>query len=583
MKRNASLLALFAAASLLIVGFVNNRKPDSGSAGKVLLVLSTDCPVAMKYTPRINALVEKYAAKGFEFRALFPNDLESKVAVGRYCQDRSYTFPWELDLGAVETKKLGVQVLPSVLVFDAKGQKVYQGSLDDNKDVALVKRKYAEEALDAVLEGKKPATGKTEPFGCVLMPGEAPPAEGKANYAEHVAKILNQRCVECHRDGEVAPFSLTSYDTAKKWAPMIEKVTQSRRMPPWKAVPGYGEFRDENRLTELELETLRRWAQSGAPKGPADKEPVPPVFTSEWPLGTPDLVLTPDREYKLDAEGNDVYRHYVLKTNFKETRYVKAMAVKPGNPKVVHHVIAFLDDTGKSHAKDGEGGQPGYDTNGGGPGFLPDGSYGGWAPGLRAQKTPPGVAFELKPGATVVMQVHYHKSGKPETDRTRLGLYFAKEPIEKVMNLAWLANPMFRIPAGAEAHKVAFNFPIPEDATLYSVMPHMHLLGRTMKADIIHPDGSVKPLIFVDDWDFNWQLNYMFREPVKVPKGSKVRVEAVYDNSAKNPFNPNNPPKPIMWGEQTTDEMFLLVAAYTLDHARSAKATQMGFSGRGGG
>ena len=571
------------AACALIAGLTGFTKDDTKpkKVGSVLLVLSTDCPVAMRYTPRINSLSEKYSAKGFDFKAIFPNDLETRRGIEQYKSERSYAFPCELDLGAELARKQGIKIVPTILIFDGLGKKVYEGAIDDSKELNLVKSKYAEEAFEAILAGKKPTVAKTDSFGCVLMPADPVPSEAKVSYAEHVAPILFEHCVDCHRPNEVAPFSLLDYQTAKKWAPMIESVTASRRMPPWKAVHGYGDFKDENVLTEVEIETLRRWAKAGAVRGNSEKEPVPPVAASEWPLGEPDLILQPDKAYNLEAEGDDVYRHYVLKTNFKETRFVKAMAVKPGNPKVVHHVIAFLDEKNASHARDGQDGQPGYSTAGGGPGFLPDGSYGGWAPGLRTQRTPSGIAFELNPGATVVLQVHYHKSGKPETDRTRIGLYFAKEPIEKVMNLAWLANPLFRIPAGAESHKVSFNFPIPADATVYSVMPHMHLLGRSMKADVILPDGNTRPLILVDDWDFNWQMNYMFKEPVKIPAGSKVRVEAVYDNSTKNRNNPNSPPKPVMWGEQTTDEMFLMVASYTLDKERVAKVRRMGFGGGG--
>lgn len=568
-----------AAAILAVAGFVAMKPMASrpGSAGKVLLVLSTDCPVAMKYTPRINALHEKYTAKGFEFKSIFPNDLETKAGIAQYFAERSYKFPFEIDFGAQQAKKLGVTVLPAILIYDVKGNLAYQGAIDDHKDVGLVNERFAENALEAVLAGKKPPKASTECFGCVLMPGEAPPADGKATYAEHVAQIFNDHCVTCHRPGEVAPFSMMDYANAKKWAPMIEQAASDRRMPPWKAVHGFGEFKDENRLTEVEIETIRRWVKAGAPRGASEKEPVPPVFNPGWRLGPPDLELQPEKEFKLEAEGDDVYRHYVLKTNFKETKYVKAMDVKPGNKQVVHHVIAFIDERGVSHAKDGQGGQPGYNTNGGGPGFIPNGSFGGWAPGVQVAATPPGTAFELKPGATIVLQVHYHKSGKPETDLTKVGLYFAKEKIERVMEIAWMANPFFRIPAGAEAHPVNLNFPIPADVTLYSVMPHMHLLGRSMKAAAVFPDGTTRPLIFVDDWDFNWQLVYALKEPMKLPKGSKVRIEAVYDNSTKNPFNPHSPPKPITWGEQTTDEMFLLVAAYTLDNPATSRAF-----GRGG-
>jgi mono/diheme cytochrome c family protein len=396
--------------------------------------------------------------------------------------------------------------------------------------------------------------------------GKPKSASVKVTYAEHIAPMLNQHCVECHRPGEVAPFSLIGYENAKKYAPTMALATSGKRMPPWKAVHGFGEFLDENRLTPEEILLLRTWANAGTPRGDAKKEPPQPKFASEWALGQPDLVLQPEKAFKLGAEGADVYRNFVLKTDFKETRWVTAMDVRPGNAKVVHHVIAFLDGTGRSvdmEAKTKDG-QPGYSTFGG-PGFIPSGSLGGWAPGFRPRRTTEDVAFELKPGTNIVLQVHYHKSGKPEIDQTRIGLYFAKQPPAKDLKLAWIANPIFRLPPGADNHKVEVRWPIPRDVTVYGVMPHMHLLGRSMKATVVKPDGSTIPLVYIDDWDFNWQIGYQFKKPIKVPQGSRIYVEAYYDNSAKNPRNPNNPPNPVTWGEETTDEMFLLVAAYTVD------------------
>jgi mono/diheme cytochrome c family protein len=578
MQRKLAILLGLLSLGLLAAGF-RTTATAPGSQGSALLVLSTDCPVAMRYTPRLNALYEAYSSKGISFRAVFPNDLETRAGVEKYRSERGYAFPCELDPGAEIARRERVTILPAILIFDGQGRKVYQGPIDDNKDVGSVKHKYAQEALEAVLAGRAPRVARAEAFGCVLMPGKAVPDADAVNYAEHVAPILFEHCGDCHRPNEVAPFSLLDYESSRKWAPMIEQVIAAKRMPPWKAVEGFGEFRDANVLSEAKIETIKRWVKAGAPKGDESRIPEPPKAQSEWPLGQPDLILAPTEAYKLEAEGDDVYRHYALKTNFKEPRYVKAMAVKPGNPRVVHHVIAFLDERGVSHERDGKDGQVGYSTNGSGPGFLPDGSFGGWAPGLRPQMSPEGVAFELKPGATVVLQVHYHKSGKPETDLTRVGLYFAKEPVEKIMELAWLAYPFFRIPAGAEKHPVRFDFPIPADVTVYSVMPHMHLLGRSMKAQVIKPDGGTIPLIHVADWDFNWQLNYMFREPIRIPAGSKVRVEAVYDNSKNNPFNPSDPPRDVTWGEQTTDEMFLLVASYTVDKGRSVRSRRIGFGG----
>ena len=389
----------------------------------------------------------------------------------------------------------------------------------------------------------------------------------KVTYAEHIAPIIDRSCVACHRPGAVAPFSLIGYDNAKKWSSNVAALTESRGMPPWKAVRGYGEFYDDKQLSDTEIAMIRKWYEEGTPRGDKAKEPPEPNFTSEWPLREPDLILSPEKPFKLDAEGDDVYRNFVMKTTFDHPVWVNAMAIKPGNPKVVHHVITFLDNNGwakKLEAKFADG-QEGYTTSGGGVGFIPSGTLGGWAPGVTTRETPPGTAFLVQPGTTLVLQVHYHKSGKPEEDLTRVGLYFAKEPIKKEMQLDWVFNFGIHLPAGEKAHQESKVQTIPADGTIYGAMPHMHLLGRQMKAWLEFPDGSTKPLVWVDDWDFNWQLTYAFKEPIHVVKGTKVHVEAIYDNSSSNPRNPNNPPKDVGWGEQTTDEMFLLILPYTAD------------------
>ncbi len=389
-------------------------------------------------------------------------------------------------------------------------------------------------------------------------------------YAKHVAPILNEHCVQCHRPGEVAPFSLIGYDNAKKWASMASVVTHSKQMPPWKAKAGYGEFADVNQLSVEKIEILKRWNDQGTPRGNMAEEPKPPTFSSEWALGKPDMVITQSKPYAVTAEGTDEYRNFVVKSDFKEPMWVTAMDVKPGNAKVVHHVIVFLDNNGQSErlAANTKDGREGYETFGG-VGFLPSGSLGGWAPGMRARMLPAGKAFKVAPGARFVMQVHYNKSGKPETDLTKVGLYFSKQPVDQEMDLAWLFNVFVNIPAGAKQHKQVYQQRIPADITVYAVMPHMHLLGREMKAWVEKPDKSVTPLIHVEDWDFNWQLNYIFKEPIKVPKGSKIIVEAIYDNSSDNPNNPSSPPQQVRVGERTTDEMQLLIAAFTVDGVKA--------------
>ena len=418
----------------------------------------------------------------------------------------------------------------------------------------------------AVMFAARPAVGANQPD----KPASVAPTKvvAKPTYAEHIAPILNKSCVSCHREGEVAPFSLMGYQNAKKWANMASSVTQSKRMPPWKAVEGYGEFLDESRLAPAEIQLIKNWAETGAPRGDAKREPKPPVFSGgAWTLGKPDMILSASKPFKLAAEGEDVYRNFVVRTDSKEPLYVNAVDVKPGNAKVVHHVIVFLDPRKSSEQllKQTKDGQDGYESGEGGVGFLPGGSLGGWAPGIRPRFLPAGTAFKVEPGSNVVLQVHYHRSGKDEEDLTKVGLYLSKEPPKKSMDMAWVFNFRVNIPANEPNYRINQTYPIPAPVTVYGAMPHMHLLGKEMKAWFELPDGTKKPLVFVDDWDFNWQLNYSLAQPMKIPAGSKLRVEARYDNSSANPRNPNNPPKRVTWGEQTTDEMFLLIAYYTVD------------------
>lgn len=345
---------------------------------------------------------------------------------------------------------------------------------------------------------------------------------------------------------------------------MISSSTESKRMPPWKAVAGYGDFHDENRLSETELTTLKRWAETGAKRGDVKKEPKAQVFSTDWALGKPDFVLSASKAYKLGAEGEDVYRNFVFDLKNTEPVYVTAMDVKPGNRQIVHHVIGFLDASRRSVklAERNTDGQEGYTTTGGGIGVAPSGALGGWAPGVMARPVAKGTAFVIQPGTKIVMQVHYHKSGKDEIDQTKMGLYTTKVAPEKEQDIYWCANPMFRIPVGNSEYKVTWRDTMPADATIYTVMPHMHLLGKSMKAKMIKEDGTEVPLVFVDQWDFNWQLVYALKQPLQVKKGWKIAVEAVYDNSDANPYKTD---KPVTWGEQTTDEMALLVVGYTAD------------------
>ncbi len=393
-------------------------------------------------------------------------------------------------------------------------------------------------------------------------------------YADNVAEILNNNCVKCHREGQNAPFSLEGYANAKRYSNMIAVATSKRIMPPWKAQPGDVEFRDDAHLTDEQIAMLEAWANSGTLRGEKDKEPKPPKFVDGWANGKPDLLLKMPYTHEISAEGEDEYWNFVITPDITEPTWVSGTDVIPGNKNIVHHVIAYTDSKGRgrklAQGEKGDG-KSGYRSSGGGVGFNPDGALGGWAPGAHGHLLPKDAGILLEPGTDIILQVHYNKSGKVETDQTQLAVYLNKAKPEHNVSLEFLANPFIRIqPNKADQH---FKFDMPLPATqqgkkvnyrIYNLMPHMHLLGQSMKATAILPDKSQKVLIDLKNWDFNWQLIYTPIKPVDLPGGTIIRLEAIYDNTVDNPFQPHDPPKLTTWGEETTDEMMLLVSALTV-------------------
>jgi hypothetical protein len=389
-------------------------------------------------------------------------------------------------------------------------------------------------------------------------------------FDKDIAPIVFKNCAVCHRPGEVAPFSLLDYRDVSKHAKQIAGVTEQKIMPPWKAEPGFGEFANDRHLTPEQIALFKKWAAASAPEGNSADLPPAPQFSDSWSLGKPDAVFEPDEDYELSAEGSDIYRCFVIPTAFTEDHYIRALEVQPGNRKVVHHVIVHYDTSGRARELDARDPGPGY-TSFGGVGFRSSGMIGGWAPGNFPSLLPDGIGRLVPKGADLVVQVHYHKSGKPEKDRTKIALYFAHGTVDKRIRAFPVAKLLLSIPAGESNFTVHATLPVKLDATLYRVTPHMHLLGKDMKVTATLPDGKVVPLVHVSNWDFNWQTGYELKTPLQLPAGSRVDLEAHYDNSSGNPLNPNNPPKLVMWGEQTTDEMCLAFLSFTLDKEHLAQ------------
>jgi hypothetical protein len=347
----------------------------------------------------------------------------------------------------------------------------------------------------------------------------------------------------------VAPFSLIGSQDAAKRARLIATVTANHYMPPW--LPSEPRFQHERKLTAAEIATLAHWAEAGAPAGNPAETPAPPKFPDGWQLGKPDMEAQMRAAYEVPAEGADQYRCFVIPTAPGRDRWVSALDMRPGNSKVVHHAILFQDISGTARKRDNGTGYSCFGT----PGFLPARGLGGWTPGSQPARMPDGIPELLHGGADLVLQVHYHPTGKPETDRTRLALYFTgQKPTRRVMDLP-LGSNHIDIPAGERNYKVTDHFTLPVDVDALGINPHAHYVCREMYGYAVLPDGSRRTLIRIPAWNFDWQQQYTFATPIRLPEGTRVEMEFTYDNSEGNPRNPNHPPKRVTTGPGSTDEM----------------------------
>jgi mono/diheme cytochrome c family protein len=400
-------------------------------------------------------------------------------------------------------------------------------------------------------------------------PRPAARVDEPVTFSKQIVRIFQDRCQACHRPGEVAPFSLTTWADAHARKNDILEAVESRYMPPWKAVVGHGEFTNVRRLTDDEIALIARWVGAGGPEGDRRDLPPPRPFPTGWELGPPDAVIAMEQPYTVPARTKDIYRCFSVPIALAgEWNFIRASEVLPGNRKVVHHVQTFLDIAGRSVELDRAEPGPGY-TCFGGPGFDSAGGLGGWAPGLGPLAIPSRVAWRVPPRARLVIQVHYHNPGDaPQTDTTRIGLHFTAPPFERRLAAVRARAWDFVIPAGAPRTTVIARGAVTEDLEALSVHAHMHLLGRAMTVTAHLPDGTRRSLLRIDDWDFEWQLRYEYARPVALPAGSLIEAECVYDNSAANPANPSTPPRAVTSGFETTDEMCLATVIGTARLAR---------------
>ena len=560
-----------------------NLKDAEGAKAVVVVFLSFDCPNSNAYVAPLGAMAKQFADKGVVFVGVCPTD-DSAEQVARQASEFKAGFPVFKDEKLAAADAFKAAATPEAFVLDRNLVLRYRGRIDNRfaarlRENAQVTKHELKDAIDALLAGKPVPEPATVPVGCPIVRDRAPAnPNAKVTYYRDALPVLQKNCQECHRPGEVGPFSLMTYKQAVKWADDIKDYTHARKMPPWKPVGGPG-YKNARTMPDAEIATLAAWVDAGCPEGDPKDAPPAPKFVEGWALGEPDLVLSVPEEFKVGPSGPDHFRCFVLPTGLTEDKMIVAYQVRPGNPRVVHHSINFFDTTGRARAlekkekerkraADEPDSGPGY-SSAMGIGFTPlnpraIGGIGGWTPGLRGFRLPEGTGYLLPKGSDVVLQIHYHRSGRPETDRTRIGFYFAKDPKQlrqlKILTVPGLfggkdLKPFGTIPAGESEHRVIGKTEVLEDCRIYSVLPHMHMLGKKVKVTMRPPGGEEQVLVRIDDWDYNWQESYFFREPIAVRKGTVFTVEAVFDNSDRNPNNPFSPPKAIKRGDQTTDEM----------------------------
>jgi peroxiredoxin len=552
-----------------------------GARAVVMVFLGTGCPATERAIPRLVELHQAYKDRKVTFLGVCSGAHETAGPVAEFARARGIEFPVLMDPANRVADQLLVERTGEVIVLDGQARLRYRGAVAGQPGAAGAPTDYVREALDALLAdrtvavaarpvdgtpldraeaksaGTGPGTGKRavpriRPAAPELeaafeeVEGKEPVEVGRVTYAANVAKIVQERCQSCHRPGQVAPFSLLSYDDARGHAAMIAEVVDDRRMPPWHADPRHGHFRNDRHLSPRERATLLTWVEQGSPLGDPAALPPAPQFPEGWQIGAPDVVFELPEPQTVAAQGTLPYVYARVPTHFKEDMWIQAAEAQPGDRAVVHHILVFVDDhSGKR--RQGLGGQ-----------------LCGFAPGDMPAVFPPGVAKKVPAGSDLVFQLHYTPVGTMKTDRSRVGLIFARQPVEHLAITHGIAQRRFVIPPGAANHPVASTFTFERDAHLLSLLPHMHLRGKSFEYTATYPDGSREVLLSVPGYDFGWQTSYILTTPKAMPRGTRIDCLAHYDNSAGNLANPD-PGRAVLWGDQTFEEMMIGYIDYIED------------------
>ena len=512
----------------------------------VLVMHGLGSPQIKAMAPALERLKTTYAGKGVPVMLLNSSGKDTRAAILAEAKTLGLTAPVLMDDNKLAGDQLGASRVSEVFVIDPKSWKiVYRGALGGAGAGATA-------AVDALVAGKPAVVAQIPATGAAIaFPDRSPAAKAaaqKISYSQTIAPLLEKKCVACHQEGGIAPFAMSSYEMVKGFAPMIRETLRTDRMPPWDVDPKVGHFKDDKSLSPDEIKTVIRWVEAGAPRGDGpDRLAEVRHVAPEWPLGKPDLIIDIPA-YKIPASGIVDYQYPVMDNPLKEGRWLKASTAKVVQRQAVHHILSGYIP-------------PGQDRLGGMANW--GGSVGGYTVGMESVVQPKGIGTYIPGGGAIGYQMHYTPFGKEVVSTQQIGLYFYKdgEKPELMMRENTIVNAFIKIPPNAEAHREVAYLDFPHEAMLYSAVVHAHYRGTYSDLTIRYPDGTEKQLLNVPRYDFNWQRMYEFAEPIKVPAGSKLIATYIYDNSKRNPANPD-PSKEVVWGDQSFEEMFFTQLRY---------------------
>ncbi|MEM7009845.1 MAG: redoxin domain-containing protein [Verrucomicrobiota bacterium] len=548
-------------------GQIRDLGQNPTSRPRAIVFTGTECPISNALIPALNRITEEFADRVDIFGVVSDRTVSRSEAKTHF-EEFEAQFPILFDASATLAESLKPTHVPEAFVFDSKGRLIFRGAIN-NAFIDLTRRRanveahYLRDAIASAVVGDPFAEAYVKPVGCIFESHQETQSDiAEITYARDIAPVLNARCVSCHREGQAAPFALTNYESAAKRARQLLRVAHSGIMPPWMPKPGaQPRFLGERWLRPQEQQLLERWVGGGKAEGDPADLPALPEFPSGWELGEPDLVLKMTESFEVYADGPDILQNFVIPVDIPEDKLVRAIQFRPGNERVVHHSVLFLDDKGAARKLDAATPEPGY-SNFGSAGFLPSGALGGWSVGNTARELPDGMGRHLKKGSDLVMQIHYHPTGKVEIDQSEVGVYFIDRPVEEVLkepaklvSSFWISDYEIEIPAGDANYESTASYTLPRDVLMVGIVPHMHLLGKSVRVTATLPDKTSQTLIDVPSWNYNWQDEFYYERPFPLPAGTKIDVAAVFDNSDGNPSNPSHPPKAVRWGDGTLDEM----------------------------